>query len=183
MMRQHLAALRALLVLTAILGVGYPLFIWLVAQLPGLDHRANGSLLEVDGKVVGSSLIGQSFTDAEGNPLPRYFQSRPGSYDPMASGGSNLGPESTTLLNQVHTRDHTAPDAMTASGSGLDPDISPANAEAQVSRVASARGLKAEAVRELVAQHTTGRTLGFMGEPRVNVLELNIALDRWMMAR
>ena len=124
LIRQHIAALRALLILTVILGIGYPLFIWLVAQIPGLNHKADGSIIEVDGKPVGSSLIGQSFTDSDGKPLARYFQSRPSAagtgYDPMASGASNLGPESVvdapgtagdsgaprvrSLLTQVCTR-------------------------------------------------------------------------------
>ncbi|MFV8049871.1 potassium-transporting ATPase subunit C [Mycobacterium sp. 48b] len=288
LLRQHAAALRALLVLTVILGIGYPVFIWLVAQLPGLRDKADGSLIEVNGKPVGSSLIGQSFTDADGNPLPRYFQSRPSAagdgYDPMATSASNLGPESVVdtpvggadnpaefkpslltlvcsrsaavgeldgvdgarpfctgggvgaVLSVIGPRDArgnvihptkvvsvnepcdttttpflnayegvrvecakpgedyaaglivpirgSAPaepavpaDAVTASGSGLDPHISLAYADLQVNRVAKARGLNPELVRSMVAQHTDGRTLGFFGEPRVNVLELNIALD------
>ncbi|NKZ15209.1 potassium-transporting ATPase subunit C [Mycolicibacterium septicum DSM 44393] len=279
LLRQHAAALRALLVLTVILGIGYPVFIWLVAQIPGLRDKADGSLIEVNGKPVGSSLIGQSFTDADGNPLPRYFQSRPSAagdgYDPMSTSASNLGPESIvdtpdkpSLLTLVCSRsaavgefdgvdgarpfctgdgvgavlsvigprdargnvirptkvvsvnqpcdttktpfvntyegvrvecakagedystglivpirgnapaDPAVPaDAVTASGSGLDPHISLAYADLQVNRVAKARGLNPELVRSMVAQHTDGRTLGFFGEPRVNVLELNIALD------
>ena len=279
LLRQHAAALRALLVLTVILGIGYPVLIWLVAQIPGLRDKADGSLIEVNGKPVGSSLIGQSFTDADGNPLPRYFQSRPSAagdgYDPMATSASNLGPESVvdtpdkpSLLTLVCSRsaavgeldgvdgarpfctgdgvgavlsvigprdargnvihptkvvsvnqpcdttktpfintyegvrvecakagedystglivpirgsapaDPAVPaDAVTASGSGLDPQISLAYADLQVNRVAKARGLNPELVRSMVAQHTDGRTLGFFGEPRVNVLELNIALD------
>lgn len=209
LIRRHTAALRALLVLTTILGIGYPVFIWLVAQLPGLQSNADGSIIDVAGKPVGSSLIGQSFTDADGEPLPQYFQSRPSAagYDPMATSASNLGPESVvdqpdkpSLLTQVCGRSRAVadlegvsgarpvctpgavgaavpPDAVTASGSGLDPDISPAYADLQVNRVAQARGLSPDRVRELVAQHTEGRPLGFLGEPRVNVLELNIALD------
>ncbi|MGV0772736.1 potassium-transporting ATPase subunit C [Mycobacterium syngnathidarum] len=279
LVRQHAAALRALLVFTVILGIGYPVFIWLVAQIPGLRDKADGSLIELNGKPLGSSLIGQSFTDADGNPLPRYFQSRPSmagdGYDPMSTGASNLGPESIvdqpdqpSLLTLVCSRsaavgkldgvdgarpfctgggvgavlsvigprdargnvvhpskvvsvnepcdttktpflntyegvrvecakpgeDYSAglivpirgsapadpavpADAVTAGGSGLDPHISPAYADLQVSRVAKARGLNPELVRAMVAQHTDGRTLGFFGEPRVNVLELNIALD------
>ncbi|MGV0738160.1 potassium-transporting ATPase subunit C [Mycobacterium syngnathidarum] len=279
LVRQHAAALRALLVFTVILGIGYPVFIWLVAQIPGLRDKADGSLIELNGKPLGSSLIGQSFTDADGNPLPRYFQSRPSmagdGYDPMSTGASNLGPESVvdqpdkpSLLTQVCSRsaaageldgvdgarpfctgggvgavlsvigprdargnvvhptqvvsvnepcdttktpflntyedvrvecakpgeDYSAglivpirgsapadpavpADAVTAGGSGLDPHISPAYADLQVNRVAKARGLNPELVRAMVAQHTDGRTLGFFGEPRVNVLELNIALD------
>lgn len=279
LVRQHAAALRALLVLTVILGICYPAFIWLVAQIPGLRDQADGSLIEANGKPVGSSLIGQSFTDTDGNPLPRYFQSRPSmagdGYDPMATSASNLGPESIvdqpdkpSLLTQVCSRsaaigeldgvdgarpfctgggvgavlsvigprdargnvthptkvvsvnepcdttktpflnaydgvrvecakagedyslglivpirgsapaDPAVPaDAVTASGSGLDPNISVTYADLQVNRVAQARGLNPDLVRAMVTQHTDGRTLGFFGEPRVNVLELNIALD------
>lgn len=275
LIRRHTAALRALLVLTVILGIAYPVFIWLVAQLPGLRDKADGSLIEVDGKPVGSSLIGQLFTDTDGNPLPQYFQSRPSAagdgYDPLSTSASNLGPEDivdtaarTSLLTDVCTRslaagaldgvsgarpfctsdgvgavlsvlgprdargnvsaptdvisvnqicpstpfvstyrgvpvrcndgtDHTPgqivpirgagadpavpADAVTASGSGLDPHISPAYAALQVDRVAAARGISPEQVRMLVDQHTDGRTLGFMGEPRVNVAQLNLALD------
>lgn len=279
LVRQHWAALRALLVLTVIVGIGYPLFIWLVGQIPGLNDKADGSIIEVSGKPVGSSLIGQSFTDDKGNPLPQYFQSRPSAagtgYDPLATSASNLGPENIvdapdkpSLLTQVCTRskaigefegvsgarpfctgdgvgavlsvigprdatgnvvhpttvvsinepcDTTArpfldtyegvrvqcakagddysmgqivpvegaapepavpADAVTASGSGLDPDISPAYADLQIARVAKARGVGTDQIRGLVAAHTDGRTLGLFGEPHVNVLELNIALDQ-----
>ncbi|KRE27731.1 K+-transporting ATPase subunit C [Mycobacterium sp. Soil538] len=285
LLRQHWAALRALLVLTVILGIAYPVFIWLVAQLPGLSHRADGSVVEVDGEPVGSSLIGQSFTGADGAALPQYFQSRPSAagdgYDPMATSASNLGPESIVdtsdkagLLTLVCSRskavgelegvdglrpyctgggggavlsvfgprdargnvvdptrvvsvneacdavsapfvdtyegvrvecakageDYSAglivpirgsaaadpavpADAVTASGSGLDPHISPAYADLQINRVAQARGVSPDAVRAVVADHTSGRTLGFLGEPRVNVLELNLALDEQYPAR
>lgn len=277
--RQHAAAARALLVLTVILGLGYPLLIWLIAQLPGLHDRADGSIVDVAGQPVGSSLIGQSYTDAAGAPLPQYFQGRPSAagdgYDTLASGASNLGPEDvidtpdrTSLLTlvcarsvAVGARDHvngarpyctgggvgavlsvigprdatgnvvhptrvvsvnepcattdrpflttyegvrvecarpdenyaigqivpvrgSAPtdpevpaDAVTASGSGLDPDISPAYADLQIPRVAAARGVSEDQIRQLVEAGTDGRTLGFLGEPRVNVLALNIALD------
>ncbi|MDO3401034.1 potassium-transporting ATPase subunit C [Mycolicibacterium neoaurum] len=288
LVRQHVAALRALLVFTVILGFAYPIGIWLFAQLPGLQDKADGSLIEVDGQVVGSSLIGQAFTDPDGNPLPRYFQSRPSAagdgYDPLSTSASNLGPEDivdtpgdpslpaddngtkTSLLSTVCARsiavaelegvsgarpfcteegvgavlsvigprdatgNVTAPtrvvsvnqtcpakpfiptyqgvrvecaepgadyaigqivpvagpaakpavpaDAVTASGSGLDPHISPAYAAIQVDRVAAARGVSPDQVRALVDEHTEGRTLGFLGEPRVNVLQLNLALDR-----
>ncbi|MEV4772663.1 potassium-transporting ATPase subunit C [Micromonospora humida] len=285
---QHLAALRALLVFTALLGVAYPLAMVAAGRLPGLDAKADGSLLTVDGRAVGSALIGQSFTDADGNPVARYFQSRPSAagdgYDPTASAASNLGPESVvdsladdprqstrSLLSQVCARsravglldgvdgrrpyctpdgvgavlavfradgltgritrvvsvNQTAPatpfvaswqgvpvelaqpgedyravgglvtpvrgdapehpavpaDAVTASGSGLDPHISPAYAGIQVARVARERGADPAVVRRLVAEHTTGRALGFMGAPAVNVLELNLALDRNLPAR
>jgi K+-transporting ATPase ATPase C chain len=293
LVRQHMAALRALLVLTVILGLGYPVFIWLVAQIPGLSAKANGSIIEVSGKPLGSSLIGQSFTDDKGNALPQYFQSRPSGagagYDPLASGASNLGPESIvdtpadpsapaddngfkagllTLVcqrsaavgalegvngarpfctgggdsvgavlsvigprdaagNVVHpTRvvsvnepcettkvpflttyegvrvecatfgedyslgqivpirgaapaDPAVPaDAVTASGSGLDPDISPTYAAIQVDRVAKARGVSPDVIRAAVEDNASGRTLGFLGEPRVNVLALNLELDQ-----
>jgi K+-transporting ATPase ATPase C chain len=283
LVRQHWAALRALLVLTVIVGGAYPAFIWLAAQLPGLNHRADGSIVEVGGKPVGSSLIGQLFTDADGKPLPQYLQSRPSAagngYDPMATSASNLGPESIldapdkpSLLTQVCTRsadvgtldkvngarpfctgggvgavlsvigprDTSGPtagqvvhpvrvvsvnepcdttktpflatyegvrvecarpgedytvgqlvpvhgaatdaqvpaDAVTASGSGLDPDISPAYADLQVNRIAQTRGIGADQVRAVIAANTDGRTLGFMGEPSVNVLAVNVALDQ-----
>lgn len=279
LIRTHWAALRALFALTVIVGIGYPLFVWLVAQIPGLNDKADGSIIEMNGKPLGSSLIGQLFTDAKGNALPQYFQSRPsaagGGYDPLSTGASNLGPESIvdapdkpSLLTQVCTRsktvgdlegvDGTRPfctgggvgavlsvigprdaqgnvvhpttvvsvnepcdtttrpflenyrgvrvqcaksdedysigqivpitgaaanpsvpaDAVTASGSGLDPNISPAYADLQIARVSKARGVSADQIRGLVADHTDGRTLGVLGEPRVNVLELNIALDQ-----
>ena len=290
LLRQHWAALRALLVLTVIVGIAYPLFIWLVAQIPGLRDNANGSIIEVDGKPVGSSLIGQLFTDADGNPLPQYFQSRPSAagdgYDPLATSASNLGPESIVdtpgdpalpeddngykpslltlvcsrsaavgeldgvdgsrpfctgdgvgaVLSVIGPRDalgnvvrptkvvsvnepcETTPtpflntyegvkvecakfgedysigqivpirgaapadpavpaDAVTASGSGLDPHISPAYADLQVNRVAEARGVTPDQVRELVLENQDGRVFGLFGEARVNVLQLNIDLD------
>jgi K+-transporting ATPase ATPase C chain len=279
LVRQHWAAFRALLVLTVIVGVGYPVFIWLVSQLPGLRDTANGSIIEVNGKPVGSSLIGQSFTDSNGNPLPQYFQSRPSSagdgYDPLSTSASNLGPESvvdtpdkpslltlvcsrSTAIGKINGVDGSRPfctgdgvgavlsvigprdargtvihptrvvsvnepcgttqrpfldtydgvrvecaqpgedysigqivpirgaapadpvvpaDAVTASGSGLDPDISIAYADIQISRVARVRGVSQENIRQAVADNTHGRGLGFLGEPRVNVLALNIELD------
>jgi K+-transporting ATPase ATPase C chain len=298
--RQHWAALRGLLVLTVITGFFYPLLVWGVALLPGLHAKAEGSLLSVSGKPVGSKLIGQLFTDKDGNPLRQYFQSRPSAagagYDPTASGASNLGPESIvdtpadpsklapgadpstagfkpSLLTQVCSRslaigqlekidgsrpfctgggvgavlsvigprDRTgnvthptqvvsvnepcskpgstpttafqqffehvrvqcaqygedysvgqivpirgsAPDqpsvpadAVTASDSGLDPDISPAYAEIQVARVASARGINVGQVRDAVHHNQHGRLFGFVGEPVVNVLAVNLELDR-----
>ncbi|MEU0544116.1 potassium-transporting ATPase subunit C [Nocardia sp. NPDC005978] len=278
--RQHVAALRALLVLTAITGIVYPLAVFAVAQLPGLKNNADGSLIEREGRTVGSSLIGQRFTDADGNALTRYFQSRPSmagdGYDSLSTAASNAGPESivdsapdsTGLLTTVCARskavaelegvdgnrpfctpggvgavlsvigpreadgevehptkvvsvnefcsvttvpfvaeykgvkvecaadgadysvgrivpirgdapDRSAvpPDAVTAGGSGLDPHISPEYAAIQIDRVARVRGVSAEQVRALVDEHTAGRTLGFLGEPRVNVVELNLDLD------
>ncbi len=279
LLRQHWAALRLLLVLTVILGIAYPVFIWLVAQIPGLRDPANGSIIEANGRPVGSSLIGQSFTDAEGNPLPQYFQSRPSAagdgYDPIATSASNLGPESivdtpdmSSLLTLVCSRskaigelegvdglrpfctgggvgavlsvfgprdargnvvdptrvvsvnepcdsvatpfvdtyegvrvecakigedysvgqivpirgdaaaDPQVPaDAVTASASGLDPHISPAYADLQINRVATARGVSPDQIRAVVDEHQDGRALGILGEPRVNVLELNLDLD------
>ncbi|GAA2372962.1 potassium-transporting ATPase subunit C [Dactylosporangium salmoneum] len=272
---QHLAALRALVVLTIVLGLAYPMLMLAVARIPGLSGHAGGSLIDRDGKPVGSALIGQSFVDGQGQPLRQYFQSRPSAagdgYDPTSTSASNLGPENVvdgpdkpSLLTQVcgrsksvgelegvdgsrpfctpggvgavlavYHRDGTtgpvtravslneacpatpfvttwegvtvecakpgedytggittpvrgnAPDdpavpadAVTASGSGLDPHISVAYANLQVPRVAKERKLSEDAVRKLVAEHTEGRTLGFIGEPAVNVLELNLALDR-----
>ncbi|WP_067548167.1 potassium-transporting ATPase subunit C [Nocardia crassostreae] len=278
--RQHVAALRVLLALTVITGIVYPLAVFAVAQIPGLKDKADGSLVEVNGKTVGSSLIGQSFTDADGNPLVQYFQSRPSAagdgYDPLSTSASNLGPEQivdsgpedTNLLTTVCARskaigeldgvdgarpfctpggvgavlsvtgpravdgevDHptkvvsvnefcsvspdtfiptykgvkvecaaegedysigriipirgNAPeisqvpaDAVTASGSGLDPHISPEYAAIQVARIAKERNISEADVKDLVEAHTDGRTLGFLGAPRVNVVELNIDLD------
>ncbi|GAA1684456.1 potassium-transporting ATPase subunit C [Nonomuraea maheshkhaliensis] len=276
--RQHLAALRALLVLTVVTGIIYPLAATGLAQAVFNDH-ANGSIVKRDGQTVGSSLIGQSFTDADGNPVRAYFQSRPSAagdgYDPTSTSASNLGPEDVidtlpvpgakdekgnldegkqSLLTQVCARSKAAgelegvsgirpfctpdgvgavlkvfphravavnqvcpatpfiaeyqglkvecakpgedyaagrtvpvrgnagapavpADAVTASGSGLDPHISLAYAELQAPRVAKERGLALDQVKALIEEHTTGRALGFMGEPAVTVLELNLALD------
>jgi K+-transporting ATPase ATPase C chain len=190
-LRQYGVALRALLVLTVALGVLYPLAITGLGQV-AFARQANGSLLTENGETVGSSLIGQSFTDADGNPLPEWFQSRPSAagdgYDASASSGSNLGPENEELIAAIQERraaiaafDGVDPaavpaDALTASASGLDPQISPAYAAIQVARVAAARGLTEEDVRALVAEHTQGRDLGFLGDETVNVLELNLAL-------
>ena len=281
---QHLAALRAVIVLTVILGLAYPLVMVGIGRIPGLDSRADGSLINgTGGNAVGSSLIGQLFTDADGNAVPKYFQSRPSAagdgYDPTSTSASNLGPESvvdtlatnpddasTSLLTDVCTRsmqvgalegvdgrrpfctsdgvgavlavfrqdgltgpitrvvsvNQTAPatpflasyqgvpvelavpdtdyvaqgglvtpirgdapsdpavpsDAVTASGSGLDPHISPAYARLQVPRIARVRNANATAIQQLVDEHTQGRALGFMGDPTVNVLELNLDLDK-----
>ena len=284
-LRQHLAALRILIIFTIIFGAAYPLLITAIAQLPGLQSRADGSQISVAGNVVGSKLLGQSFTDSKGNPLPQYFQSRPSDagagYDPTASSASNLGPESIvdtlpdpsvkgdagkqSLLTQVCSRslaigqldgvsgarpfctsdgvgavlavfwsgpgykgtitrvvsvNQAAPqtpflatykgvkvelakfgadysdgqivpirgdapadpavpsDAVTASGSGLDPEISPAYAQIQEALVAKTRGISVAQVAALVSQYENGRDLGFLGEARVNVLQLNLALDK-----
>ncbi|MBJ7454053.1 MAG: potassium-transporting ATPase subunit KdpC [Blastococcus sp.] len=190
--RQLLAAVRAMAVGTLVLGLAYPLLMTGVAQVvvPG---RADGSLVTgADGAVVGSALIGQAFVSADGEPLAQYFQSRPSAsgYDGAASGGSNLGPNSDELLALVAERraavaqlegvdlDDVPPDAVTASASGLDPDISPEYAALQVDRVAASRSVDPEAVRRLVAGSTSGRDLGVVGAPHVRVLELNLALDR-----
>ncbi|HEY2960245.1 MAG TPA: potassium-transporting ATPase subunit KdpC [Actinomycetota bacterium] len=180
--------LIALAVFTVVTGLAYPLVVFAAGQL-AFRGAADGSLVVTHGKVVGSRLIGQPFSD------PRYFWGRPSAagqdgYDPTASGASNLGPTSRKLADTVARRlaalleanpGKTAADVpaelVTASGSGLDPDISPAAAEFQVDRVARARGLDPAAVRRLVRAHTRGRALGLLGEPRVNVLELNLALD------
>ena len=179
-MRTHATAVRALLVLTIILGLVYPAVIMLAAQ--AFPSRANGSLVTRDGEVVGSALIAQSFTDADGNALPGYFQPRPSAagYDAMASSGSNLGPENPDLVAAIDERlgaGATTADALTASGSGLDPDISPENARSQIARVAAARSLDERGVTELVESMIQPRDLGFLGDERVNVLELNMALD------
>src|SRR5215475_4531388 len=197
---QHLAAVRAIIVLTIITGFVYPLVVLGIGQA-AFHNQANGSLVSVNGKVVGSSLLCQEFVDSKGNPLPQYFQPRPSTAsapdsktdfgcDPNYSGASNLGPNNTTLLQNVNQRkaayaklngvspSSVPPDAVTTSGSGLDPYISPQNADLQVNRVAAARNLPAAQIRALVDSHVQGRTIGFLGQPRVNVLTLNIALDQ-----
>jgi potassium-transporting ATPase KdpC subunit len=181
------AAVVSLVVFTVVTGIAYPAVVTGIAQLV-FPHQANGSLTVKDGKTVGSTLIGQPFDD------PKYFWSRPSATTPFgdnagASAGSNLSPTNADLIKTVQSRvdalraadpGNTAPvpvDLVTASGSGLDPDISPAAALYQVRRVAKARKLDEAIVRSLVAQHTEGRQLGLFGEPRVNVLALNLALD------
>ena len=197
---QHLAAVRAIIVLTIITGFVYPLVVLGIGQA-AFHNQANGSTVSVNGKVVGSSLLCQEFVDSKGNPLPQYFQPRPSTAsaansktdfgcDPNYSGASNLGPNNTTLLQNINQRkaayaklngvspSSIPPDAVTTSASGLDPYISPQNADLQVNRVAAARHLPVSQVKALVDSHVQGRTLGFLGQPRVNVLALNIALDQ-----
>ncbi|GAA1874660.1 K(+)-transporting ATPase subunit C [Lapillicoccus jejuensis] len=184
--RQLGAGLRVLLALTVLTGVLYPLVVLGVGQ--GVAHdRANGSLLTRDGTVVASSSLGQAVPEAD---AAKWFQPRPSASDYAgdSSGGTNLGPSSLDLAKAVAEREAALkqagatgtlpPDALTSSGSGLDPDISPAYAALQVQRVAQARGLSVSAVQQLVQEHTRGRILGFLGEPRVNTTELNLALSR-----
>jgi potassium-transporting ATPase KdpC subunit len=197
--RQHLAGLRALLVFTVITGIIYPVVVWGIAQ-GAFHNQANGSTVSFHNRVVGSGLLCQEFVNSKDQPLPQYFQPRP-SYailsgakndfgcDPRYSAASNLGPNNPVLIKAIKQRqqqiaafDHVKisqipADAVTASGSGLDPDISPQNAAIQVDRVAAARKISPAAVRALVQKYTGGRDLGFLGEPAVNVLKLNIALD------
>ena len=193
MKRHLLASVVMLLALTLGLGFGYPLVVTGLSQL-FFPKQANGSLIYRDGKLAGSALLGQSFTDAKGNPLPQYFQPRPSDagtgYDGSSSGASNLGPSNPVLIKEVSEREqayrqfnHMAPnaavpvDAVTASGSGLDPDISLQNALDQAPRVAQARHLPLARVLALLHQHTTPAQWGFLSEPAVNVLQLNLALD------
>jgi len=179
------AAVGLLLALTVLTGIAYPVAVTALAQL-AWPHQANGSLIVVDGRTLGSSLIGQSFSD------PKYFWGRPSAagkdgYDANASGGSNLGPTTKALIDRVtaevdrlRAANGNAPipvDLVTTSASGLDPDISPAAADYQVPRVAAARGMTADLVRAAVARHTSEPLLGFIGEARVNVLELNLDLE------
>jgi len=196
MRRQLISALRMTICLTLLLGLAYPVAVWAVSQV-AFHHRANGSFVEnASGDTVGSSLIGQQFVDSAGNPDPRYFQPRPSAagkgYDATASGGSNLGPTNEQLVDTLvpqRVQDYrtfnglsastTVPvDAVTASGSGLDPDVSVANARLQAARVAKARGLAPARVQALLDKHTESRQWGFLGEKVVNVLELNLDLDR-----
>jgi len=176
-----LQSVRMLLVMTVITGIAYPLAVTGIAQVAFPD-KADGSLIHHDGKVLGSRLIGQPFSD------PKYFWSRPSATSPMpynaaSSAGSNLGPTNPALLDAVKERisrlgEKPVPaDLVTASASGLDPDISPAAAEYQIARIARTRSIPEERLRELVRAHTEGRSLGILGEPRVNVRELNLALD------
>ena len=198
LVRQHFAAFRMLLAFTVLCGIVYPVVMWGIAQV-GFKNQADGSLVSYNGQVVGSSLLCQEFTDAKGNPLPQYFQPRPSNAtsgakndygcDAGYSGAANLGPNNATLVTtvnqlkaQVAAFNHVPvsevpPDAVTSSASGLDPDISPQYADIQVARVAAARHLPVATVQALVGKYTQGRSLGFLGEPRVDVLTLNIALD------
>jgi len=198
--RQHIAGLRQLLVFTVLTGIIYPVVMVGISQV-AFHNQANGSLVSYHGRVVGSGLLCQEFATAKGNPLPQYFQPRPSSAilsgakndygcDPRYSSASNLGPNNPDLVTAIKQRqkqiaafDHVKisqipPDAVTTSASGLDPDISPANAAIQVNRVAAARHVTPSAITALVEQYTQGRPLGFLGQPAVNVLGLNIALDQ-----
>jgi len=192
-MNQIKITILATIVLTILFGLAYPLVFTGLAQVL-FPHQANGSLVTVNGKVVGSELIGQSFTK------PEYFHGRPSAagkngYDAANSSGSNLGPTNKALIERVdadvqkfrvENPDYTGPipaDLLTSSGSGLDPHISPASAEAQVARVAKARGVSPDVIAGLVAKHTEGRQWGVFGEPRVNVLLLNVDLDQTVPAR
>ncbi|HVR26019.1 MAG TPA: K(+)-transporting ATPase subunit C [Candidatus Polarisedimenticolia bacterium] len=187
MWRQSLIGLRMTLMLTILTGLLYPGLVTGICQMI-FPNQANGSLIVKNGHVIGSALIGQSFTRQE------YFQPRPSAagadgYDPTSSGGSNLGPTSQKLADRVKSslaqfrkdnQDFTGPipaDLLTASGSGLDPHLSPASINAQAPRVAVARGISINQIQQLASEFTEGRELGFLGEPRVNVMRLNIALD------
>jgi|SRR6185369_2001578 len=183
-LKQIYPAIAITVVLTVLLGIVYPLVVTGLAQVM-FPAKAAGSLIEKDGKVIGSSLIGQPFTG------PGYFHSRPSAagtgYDATASGGTNLGPTSQKLMDNIKTAAAALQDEnpgtpipidlVTASASGLDPHITPAAAEFQVPRIAKERGLTADEVRKMVSKHTEGRQFGLLGEPRVNVLELNLDLD------
>jgi K+-transporting ATPase ATPase C chain len=192
MWRQLLPGLRMTIVMSVLTGLIYPGLVTGICRL-AFPKQADGSLIERNGRVVGSSLIGQNFSK------PEYFQSRPSAagdgYDATASGGSNLGPTNKKLIDRVtasvekfrkENPDYTGAvpaDLVTTSGSGLDPHLSPASAEAQIARVAKARGATEEQVRQLVHRFTEDRDLGFLGEPRVNVLLLNLALDDKLLTR
>lgn len=187
-MRHIAPAFRMMLLMTVLTGLIYPGVVTAVCQIL-FPRQANGSLVTVDGQVVGSALIGQNFTK------PEYFHPRPSAagndgYDPTASGGSNFGPTHQKLIARVKASieqfrkenpGYSGPipaDLVTASASGLDPDISPASARAQAARIAKARGVAVKRIDQLIASHIVGRSLGLLGEPRVNVLELNLQLDR-----
>lgn len=193
MLKELKPAILMTIVLTVVTGVLYPLAITAILQVT-FPYRASGSLISRNGKLIGSELIAQSFT------RPEYFHARPSAtspkpWDPTASGGSNLGPTNPALLQRLskaasdyrnENPSFTGPipsDAITTSASGLDPDITPANAIAQAARVAAARGVSTGSVEAFVRRHTRGRDLGFLGEPRANVLELNLAMDAEMPKR
>ena len=200
-LRRHLAAIRAMVVFTVILGIAYPLLVTGIAQLAFKD-KANGSLLkDASGKIVASSLLCQQYVDAKGNALPQYFQTRPSNAtnsanpndpgcDYVYSGASNLGTDSATLKQTIQGRidayakaydvaaANVPEDAVTASGSGMDPGISVQNADIQAPFVAKARGVDLSTVQQLVKDNTHGRSLGFLGEQYVNVVTLNLALDK-----
>src|SRR5579872_4523053 len=178
-------SIRFTILTTVLLGIGYPLLVTGIAGAM-FPHKAAGSLILKDGQVIGSELLAQSFIS------DRYFHPRPSAagngYDPTSSGGSNYAQSNVKLVQRIQgdidklaaeNPGHPVPiDAVTTSGSGLDPDITPDNAFFQATRVAKARGFSEQQVRQLIAQHTAGRTFGVLGEPRINVLELNLALDR-----
>lgn len=187
-MKQFWIAIKITVVMIVITGIAYPLLVTGLSTVL-FHHQATGSLIPANGKIVGSELIGQKFT------RPEYFHGRPSAagndgYDGLSSGGSNLGPTNQKLIDRVkddvkrvraENPTYSGPipaDLVTQSGSGLDPDISPASADLQIARVAAARGVSPDAVRQIVASYTQGRQFGFLGEPRVNVLLLNRALDR-----
>jgi potassium-transporting ATPase KdpC subunit len=188
MWQQMLRGFRMMLVLTVLTGLAYPLVVTGLCQVLFRD-QANGSLIQAGGRTVGSRLIGQNFAK------PQYFTPRPSAagndgYDPMASGPANLGPTSQKLADRVRDSvaafrkanpDYSGPvpaDLLTSSASGVDPDISPASADVQAARIAKARGVSVEQVRSLIARNTQARDLGFLGEPRINVLAINLELDR-----
>lgn len=183
--RQAIVGFKTMVVMTVILGVVYPAVVWAIGQI-AFNDKANGQIVRVDGVAVGSSIIGQQFPVGD----PQWFHGRPSAvdYNGLGSGGSNLGPSNPELLEQIKERRQTIAKvegvelsqipagAVTASWSGLDPHISPEYAELQVERVAKVRELPESTVRALVEEHTSGRQYGFLGEPTVNVLELNLAL-------
>ena len=180
-MKDLITSILMLLLMTVVLGLGYPFVVWGVAQV-AYPHQANGSLIESDGRVIGSEIIGQNFTSA------KYFHGRLSAagngYDAAASGGSNLGPTSAKLIDRVKADSEALAsgspipaDLVTTSASGLDPHISPAAAEFQIAQVAAARRVSETRVREVVSRYVEGRSFGLLGEPRVNVLKLNLALD------
>jgi K+-transporting ATPase ATPase C chain len=201
MRRQLVPAVISMVLFTVLFGLVFPLVVTGIGQLAFHD-KAEGSIVEQNGKKIGSSLIGQSFTDAKGKPLRQYFQSRPSAavgaagdttagYDPTYSSGSNFGPTNPDFLKLVGQRvkayrelnglsaaRKVPVDAVTASGSGLDPDISVANARLQAKRIADERGISEAKVLQAIDDHTSDRTLGVLGEKTVNVLALNRALDR-----